>query len=86
MLATLKSIWHKKRKRFTIREIAKLLGTLEDITQTTPFGKYLYIALQYSAYKTLKLNTQFFNSPKFAKFMKFVTSKDSKIAIFQSKL
>ena len=88
VLTTLKSTWHKKRKSFTIREIAELLGTLGDITQTTPFGKYLYIALQHSTYKALKLNTQFvFNSPKFAKFMKFVTSKDSKIArFFQSKL
>ena len=63
-------------------------GTLGNVTQTTPFGKHLCIALQHSTYKALKLNTQFgFNSTKFAKFMKFVTSKDSKIArFFQSKL
>ena len=63
----LESTWHKKRQSFTIKEIAKLLGTLGDITQTTTFGMYLYIALQYSVYKVLKMNIQFvFSSSKFA--------------------
>ena len=32
VLTTLESTWHKKRQNFTIKEIAELLGTLDDIT------------------------------------------------------
>ena len=45
VLTTLKSTWRKKRKNFTIREIDVHLGTLGDITQTTPFGNHVRIAL-----------------------------------------
>ena len=87
VLTILKSTWQKKRKCFTILEIAALLGALGDIAQTIPFGKHLCIALQDSAYKALKLNAQLvFNSPMLAKFTKFVASKHSEIAsFFQSK-
>jgi len=32
---------------FYLHKAAELLGTLSNITQTTPVGKYIYIALQH---------------------------------------
>ena len=88
VLHTLRTVWYKKRKSYTIKEVTELLETIGDIIQTTHFGKYLYIALQHSIYKALKFNTQFiFSSPKFARFIKYISSKDKKVAsFFQSKV
>ena len=65
-----------------------LLGMLGDICLVTIFGKYLFIAIQHSVYKALKINTQYvFTSPKFTKFTKLINSKDKPISkFFQGKL
>jgi len=88
ILKVLNEHWYAARKSFELRKGSKLLGLIGDITQTTPFGKYLYIALQHLVYVVLKFNSQFmFTSPKFSKFMSLVQAKDPKIArFFQSKL
>ena len=82
-LRVLQSTWHKKRKSFTLREGASLLGVVQFLSLSCSFGRYLYIALQHSIYVALKFNTQYvFTSPKFERFTNFINSKDTRIASF----
>ena len=66
ILEILTTEWHSKRKSFTLREAASLLGLIAFLAICTAWGKYLYIALQHSICKALKFNTRFvFESKKF---------------------
>lgn len=83
ILKILVTVWHDKRKILTLREAAELLGALSFLAQDCPAAKYLYISLQHSVYKALKLNSKFaFSSVKFAKFLEFTTNKYKEIANF----
>ena len=75
--------WHSKRKSFTLREAAALLGLISFLTTYTSWGKYLYITLQHSIYKALNFNTRFvFESTKLQNFTKFINSENHTISKF----
>lgn len=79
--------WHGKRKSFTIRQVAQLLGDLTHISATTRWGRFLYISLQHSVYKALKFNMKFvFQNQKFEKFIKLINHENILIAKFNQSL
>ena len=47
ILEVLLSEWHSKRKSFTLKEAAALLGLITFLATCTAWGKYLHVALQH---------------------------------------
>ena len=87
-LKILITVWHDKKKSFTLREAAKLLGVLSFLAQDCPFLTYLYILLQHPVCKAQKLNSKFIlSSKKFTKFLEFTKYRNKEIAnFFKSKI
>ena len=63
--------WHKKRKSFTIFQVATLTGNLQHICSVTPWGKYLYMSIQHSVAVALSGNSIELKKPS-RKYMKLV--------------
>ena len=48
--------WHKKRRKFTIRQIAELLGVLEYAATWSIWLRYIFYSLRFAAIHALRSN------------------------------
>ena len=56
--------WHSQRKLFTLKQIATLLGTLDDLCQVCPWQQFSFIAIRASVLKLTRKNKQLIHKKK----------------------
>lgn len=83
LLDLLSSTWHPKRKSFTLREGASLLGATQSLALTTTWGKHLCIEMQHSVFLALHVSTKkVFANSSFSEFVSLICNHSTSLTKF----